>query len=62
MKLHCDKCKKELGTYLYGKGGIEEIAHIGALRQIGLPDVICFKCFNLITRIKNTTLDQEFKH
>lgn len=44
MKIHCDKCDRELGEYLFGKGGVEEKAHITNLRNIGLPDVVCFNC------------------
>ena len=46
-QLHCDDCGKALGTYLYGKGGIEEQAIIGSskgLTQSQIPDIICFEC------------------
>ena len=44
MKLHCDRCGKELGTYLFGPGGIKERASIGPIRQVGLLDIVCFDC------------------
>ena len=41
-KLHCDRCGRALGTYLYGKGGIEEIAYIGTQQTpVSLPDMFC---------------------
>jgi len=44
---HCDVCGKSLGTYLYGKGGVEEKAWISGIRNhYRLPDIICKKCFN----------------
>lgn len=47
MTLHCDNCDKPLGDYLYGKGGVEEVAIItNKFRSIGLPDVMCFECLN----------------
>ncbi|MCK4636175.1 MAG: hypothetical protein KAT32_04920 [Candidatus Moranbacteria bacterium] len=42
MKIHCDICGRELGTYLYGKGGVEERAVITSAAC--LPDVVCFDC------------------
>lgn len=44
MNLHCDRCGKNLGDYLFGKGGVEERAIIGELRQVGLPDITCYEC------------------
>ena len=45
--LHCDNCDRPLGDYLYGKGGVEEVAVITKnVRSVGLPDVICFECLN----------------
>lgn len=38
--LTCDVCNKKLSTYLHGKGGAEELAHIGGLRQAGTPDLV----------------------
>ncbi len=43
-KLHCDSCGIGLGSYLYGKGGIEEVAHIFP-NMSGFPDVVCFDCW-----------------
>ena len=44
-QLHCDECNKEVGSYLYGKGGIEERALIANThRLVGWPDIICFDC------------------
>lgn len=42
-QLHCDRCGRPLGTYLYGKGGIEEIAHIGGYPypNQSIPDMFC---------------------
>ena len=46
MTLHCDNCGKELGEYLYGKGGIEERAIItNRNHPISLPDITCNECF-----------------
>lgn len=46
MTLHCDSCRKSLGTYLYGKGGIEERAHIlGKYNAVALPDIVCNECW-----------------
>ena len=44
LQLHCDNCGKSLGTYLYGKGGIEERAHISGLYNHRLPDITCNEC------------------
>ena len=41
MKIHCDNCGRTLGTYLYGKGGVEEVAHIHGGGGINFPDVWC---------------------
>lgn len=48
IKLHCDDCNRELGEYLFGKGGIEEIAHIGSFPIIGLPNIVCFRCIHKV--------------
>jgi len=45
MKLHCDSCGRELGDYLYGKGGIEERAHIFGHYSHRLPDIVCKECW-----------------
>ncbi len=46
MMLHCDKCDKSLGEYLYGPGGIEERAVIlGSVQGHRLPDTVCFDCY-----------------
>lgn len=44
MEFYCDKCKKYLGNYLYGKGGVCEKATIIRKNEISLPDIICFEC------------------
>ena len=45
-QLHCDSCGKGVGTYLYGKGGIEERAIIFPSRNsISLPDIVCNECW-----------------
>jgi hypothetical protein len=44
MKLHCDKCQKPLGDYLYGKGGVEERARITDGTATTLPDIVCYEC------------------
>ena len=44
FQFHCDECGKPLGTYLYGKGGVEERAHISRIYNHRLPDIICNKC------------------
>ena len=46
MTLHCDSCGKALGTYLYGKGGIEEKALIFGNFSYRLPDIVCMECWN----------------
>lgn len=47
--LHCDKCKKKLGTYLYGPGGIEEKARIEFNKNTFiLPDIICNDCIDFL--------------
>lgn len=53
MKLHCDSCGKALGTYLYGRGGIEERATIFKLPSGGLPDVLCNGCLDEGYSIEN---------
>jgi len=53
IKLQCDNCGKSLGTYLYGKGGVEEKAFIGCTRKVGLPDIECFECAS----VKNIKLN-----
>ena len=41
-QLHCDRCGRPLGTYLYGKGGIEEVAWIGSKQSpVSVPDMNC---------------------
>lgn len=47
--LHCDRCDKYLGEYLYGPGGVEERAVVGTTHGIGLPDVVCFDCMGRTT-------------
>ena len=42
---HCDKCGRPLGTYLYGRGGVEERAHISGIYKRRPPDVICNECW-----------------
>ena len=42
--LHCDSCGKEMGTYLYGKGGIEERAYIFQTGHM-LPNIVCNQCW-----------------
>lgn len=44
--LHCDSCGKGLGTYLFGKGGIEERARIFETKRYAIPDVVCNECWN----------------
>ena len=46
MQLHCDSCGKGLGTYLHGKGGIEEKAHIFGQYSSRLPDIVCNECWS----------------
>ena len=44
FQFHCDECGKSLGTYLYGKGGVEERAHISGIYNRRLPDIVCNEC------------------
>ena len=43
-QLHCDRCGRPVGSYLYGKGGIEERAVIHGGTAISLPDITCYEC------------------
>jgi hypothetical protein len=59
MTFHCDKCGKELGTYLFGKGGVEERAWIAPfmrkeLNKVSLPDMQCFDCYKKNHRLSGT--------
>lgn len=58
MVLHCDICDKELGTYLFGKGGIEERAVIGKNTPNQLPDIICNECIES-GKVKDKTIKGE---
>ena len=58
MKLHCDSCQKELGDYLYGKGGIEERAKIFRTGKISLPDIICNECWSEGYSMENPKVNQ----
>lgn len=53
MEIHCDVCGRVLGDYLYGPGGVEEVAWIGSIPIIGMPDVICNNCNMKIKVSKN---------
>lgn len=48
MMLHCDECGRSLSEYLYGPGGVEEVAIIGGYRARAqsIPDITCFVCIN----------------
>jgi len=59
MILHCDECGKALGTYLYGAGGVSEIADITYTSPTSLPDIVCFECLNLQPQIAITVLEAE---
>jgi hypothetical protein len=62
MMLHCDSCQRELGGYLYGKGGIEEIAHIFGRSNISLPDVICNQCWDEGYSLTNRKFNEPEKY
>lgn len=61
MDIHCDRCNRNLGTYLFGVGGVVEIAQIGLIRQVGLPDIICFNCLGLKFKVKNLYPTEKLK-
>lgn len=46
MVLHCDSCGKPLGTYLYGRGGIEKRAKVFGHYTGRLPDLVCNECWS----------------
>ena len=48
MILHCDECRKPLGEYLYGKGGVAEKAVVKGGTGISLPDIVCYECCNKV--------------
>jgi hypothetical protein len=47
MKIHCDKCDRYLGDYLYGIGGVSEKARISGGNKVSMPDIVCFECESL---------------
>lgn len=44
MKIYCDKCDRYLGTYLYGKGGVADVAMISGGNAVSMPDIVCYEC------------------
>ena len=53
MKIHCDKCDRYLGDYLYGAGGVEEKARISpTMSQISMSDIVCFDCDDTPRKLK----------
>jgi hypothetical protein len=62
FQFHCDNCGKSLGAYLYGRGGVEEKAHItgiynNRLPDTRLPDIICNECLKEGTKQSNLMED-----
>lgn len=51
MMLHCDVCNRPLSEYLYGPGGVEEMAIIGGFTHAhqSIPNITCFECANKIS-------------
>lgn len=52
MKIHCDKCDRYLGDFLYGKDGVEERARIVGGNAVSMPDVVCFECDDTPKKLK----------
>lgn len=59
MMLHCDVCDRELAEYLYGSGGVEEMAFIGGFTaaQQSIPNITCFECGSGIPQNQDPVID-----